>query len=127
MAKQITALHQPADVLAVADYNVIPQKLYGKGGEKAYANWYVGFASNAINFVYTDKSEGASKINPGNWYQVLAEPGIPIPPETLSMRRYDPSRCNASCMFKRKFSERACKSVRFRSGWVHKREVPGDP
>jgi molybdate/tungstate transport system substrate-binding protein len=78
MAKQITALHQPADVLAVADYNVIPQQLYGKGGEKAYANWYVGFASNAITFVYTDKSKGASKIDPGNWYQVLAEPGVEI-------------------------------------------------
>jgi molybdate/tungstate transport system substrate-binding protein len=78
MAKQITTLHQPADVLAVADYNVIPQQLYAKNGSQAYANWYVGFASNAITFVYTDKSKGASKINSGNWYEVLAEPGVEI-------------------------------------------------
>ena len=78
MAKQITELHQPADVLGVADYNVIPQQLYGKGGGKAYANWYIGFAANAITFVYTDKSKGASQINPTNWYQVLAEPGVEI-------------------------------------------------
>jgi len=78
MAKQITALHQPADVLAVADYNVIPQQLYGKDGGQVYANWYAGFASNAITFVYTDKSKGAAKINSGNWYQILAEPGVEI-------------------------------------------------
>lgn len=78
MAKQITELHQPADLLAVADYNVIPQQLYAHGATQAYANWYVGFASNAITFVYTDKSKGASKINSSNWYQILAEPGVQI-------------------------------------------------
>lgn len=78
MAEQITVLHQPADVLAVADYNVIPQQLYGKGGGTIYANWYVGFAGNAITFVYTDQSKGASKINAGNWYEVLSEPGVEI-------------------------------------------------
>ena len=78
MAKQITELQQPADVLAVADYSVIPRQLYGKEGGKVYANWYIGFASNAITFVYTGKSKGASKINAGNWYRVLAGPGVEI-------------------------------------------------
>jgi molybdate/tungstate transport system substrate-binding protein len=78
MAKQITELQQPADVLAVADYSVIPRQLYGKESGKAYANWYIGFASNAITFVYTAQSKGASKINSANWYQALAEPGVEI-------------------------------------------------
>lgn len=79
MAKQITELHQPADVLAVADYNVIPQQLYPHGlAGTAYANWYIGFVSNAITFVYTDKSKGASSINSSNWYRLLAEPGVQI-------------------------------------------------
>ncbi len=78
MAKQITELHQPADVLAVADYNVIPQQLYARGGRQPYANWYVGFASNAITFVYTEQSKGADRINAGNWYKILAEPGVQI-------------------------------------------------
>lgn len=78
MAKQITELQQPADVLAVADYNVIPQQLYGHNGGPAYANWYIGFAANAITFVYTDKSKGAARINASNWFQVLAEPGVEI-------------------------------------------------
>ena len=78
MARQITELQQPADVLAVADYSVIPRQLYGKPGGQAYADWYIGFAGNAITFVYTGQSKGASKINASNWYQVLAEPGVEI-------------------------------------------------
>lgn len=78
MAKQITQLHEPADLLAVADYNVIPQQLYSHNGSQAYANWYVGFVSNAITFVYTAKSKGASQINANNWYTVLAGPGVQI-------------------------------------------------
>jgi molybdate/tungstate transport system substrate-binding protein len=78
MAKQITELQQPADVLAVADYSVIPRQMYGKEGSKAFANWYIGFAGNAITFVYTGQSKGASKLNATNWYQVLAEPGVEI-------------------------------------------------
>jgi molybdate/tungstate transport system substrate-binding protein len=30
MAKRITNLHQPADLIAVADYNVIPKYLFGR-------------------------------------------------------------------------------------------------
>ncbi len=78
MAKQITQLHQPADILAVADYNVIPKQLYSVNGSAADADWYIGFVSNAITFVYTDKSKGADNITADNWYKVLAEPGIEI-------------------------------------------------
>jgi molybdate/tungstate transport system substrate-binding protein len=78
MAKQITELHQDADILAVADYSVIPKYLFGGDGKTAYAAWYAGFARNAITFVYTDKSKYASEINAGNWYQVLARKGVEI-------------------------------------------------
>ena len=75
MAKKITDLHQEADLLAVADYNVIPKYLFGK---PAYAAWYVGIARNAITFVYTDKSKYANEINSDNWYKVLARKGVEI-------------------------------------------------
>ncbi|HUW65336.1 MAG TPA: extracellular solute-binding protein [Spirochaetia bacterium] len=78
MAKKITDLHQPADLLAVADYHVIPKYLFGQNGKKSYADWYAGFAANAITFTYTAKSKGASQINDQNWYQVLAQPGVQI-------------------------------------------------
>jgi len=50
-------LHQHADLLAVADYSVVPEYLFGGDGKTAYADWYAGFARNAITFVHTDKSK----------------------------------------------------------------------
>lgn len=78
MVKQVTDLHQPADVVAVADYSVIPKYMFGEKGQKKYSDWYVGFASNSITFVYTDKSKGQDKINADNWYQVLSQKGVQI-------------------------------------------------
>src|SRR5690348_12027235 len=78
MARQITDLHQDADILAVADYNVIPKYLFGGDGKAAYVDWYVGFVRNAITFVYTDKSKFANAINADNWYRVLARKGVEI-------------------------------------------------
>ena len=75
MARKITDLHQHADVLAVADYSVIPKFLFG---ESKAADWYVGFARNAITFVYTEKSKFAPEISSANWYDVLARPGVQI-------------------------------------------------
>ncbi|MGH6675921.1 MAG: extracellular solute-binding protein, partial [Xanthobacteraceae bacterium] len=75
MAKKITDLHQAADLLAVADYSVIPKYMFGS---PAYASWYAGFARNAVTFVYTDKSKYANEINPQNWYKVLSRPGVEI-------------------------------------------------
>lgn len=78
MAKQITDLHQDADLLAVADYSVIPKYMFGGNGKPAHAKWYAGFARNAVTFVYTDKSKGAQEIHGNNWYQVLARKGVEI-------------------------------------------------
>jgi len=75
MAKQITELHQDADLLAVADYNVIPKYMFAA---PAHAAWYAGIARNAITFVYTDKSKFGNEINADNWYKVLARPGVEI-------------------------------------------------
>lgn len=71
--KAITQLHEPDDVLGVADYSLIPKEMLGH-----YASWYVGFVSNEITFAYTSHSKGASQITPSNWYRVLSEPGVRI-------------------------------------------------
>lgn len=78
MVKQVTEANQPADLVAVADYSVIPKYLFGNNGQQKYSDWYVGFAGNAITFVYTDKSKGQEKITPDNWYQILARNGVKI-------------------------------------------------
>jgi len=74
MARRITDLHQPADVLAVADYGVIPKYLF----RTKAADWYAGFARNAITFVYTDRSRFAAEVTPQNWYRYLAREGVEI-------------------------------------------------
>jgi molybdate/tungstate transport system substrate-binding protein len=76
MVKAITQLHQPSDVLGVADYSLIPKHMFG--GAKPYATWYVGFVSNQITFAYTSHSKGASQLTASNWYRVLSEPGVHI-------------------------------------------------
>ena len=73
MVKAITQLHQPADVLGVADYSLIP-KLMVPGS----ATWYLGFVSNQITFAYTSHSKGASQLTPASWYKILAQPGVHI-------------------------------------------------
>lgn len=74
MARRIADLHQRADVYAAAAYGVIPRVL-GKAG---LANWYVGFASNAVTLAYTPNSKGARRIGAHNWYKVVAQPGVVI-------------------------------------------------
>lgn len=76
MVKQVTELHRQADVVAVADYSVIPKYFFA--GQKAYADWYAGFATNAVTFVYTGRSRSADRIDPKNWYQLLSQPGVQI-------------------------------------------------
>jgi molybdate/tungstate transport system substrate-binding protein len=71
--KAVTQLHQPDDVLGVADYSLIPKLMF-----PASATWYLGFVSNAITFAYTSHSKGASGLTAANWYKVLAEPGVHI-------------------------------------------------
>ena len=78
LTTEIAGVGAPADVLGVADYSLIPKSLFGAGGKKRFASWYVGFVANAITFAYTDKSKGAAQLTPKNWYQVLAQPGVRI-------------------------------------------------
>ena len=78
MVKKVTVLKEPADVVAVADYTVIPKYMFGAGGDRALATWYAGFVGNAITFVYTPKSRFAAEIRSDNWYEVLARPGVEI-------------------------------------------------
>ena len=79
MVKQVTVLHQPADVVAVADYSVIPKYMFkGDEGNPATADWSIGFLGNAITFIYTPKSKDAKDINADNWWRVLSRPGVEI-------------------------------------------------
>jgi len=74
--RDITQLGEPADVLGVADYSLIPKLM--SDPSKPHAAWYVGFVSNQITFAYTSHSKGAGQLTAADWYKVLAEPGVRI-------------------------------------------------
>lgn len=70
-ARKITELGKTPDVLAVADYAIIPKLLI-----PAHAGWYATFASNALVLAFRNESQDALEINTQNWYRVMLRPGV---------------------------------------------------
>lgn len=71
LVRKITELGKPCDVMAVADYEVIPSLLIPR-----YADWYGIFARNQMVLMYTPSSKFASEINSNNWYEIVLRPGV---------------------------------------------------
>jgi len=71
--RKVVDLHRKADVVASADYSLIPKMMYPE-----YANWTVLFARNEIVIVYTNKSRYSNEINSSNWYKILEKPDVRI-------------------------------------------------
>jgi molybdate/tungstate transport system substrate-binding protein len=70
-ARKLTELGKIPDVIAVADYGVIPKLLIPR-----HATWFAAFARNSMVLVYTDESAGAREINGQNWWQILLRSGV---------------------------------------------------
>ncbi len=71
--RKIIDLGKKADILASADYSLIPQMMVPN-----YTDWYVMFARNEIVLAYTDKSKYKDEINSKNWYKILERDGVKI-------------------------------------------------
>jgi molybdate/tungstate transport system substrate-binding protein len=79
--RQVSDIHQKADVLISADVNLIPLLLYHSTAPdtgRTYADWYVEFATNEMAIAYTDKSAHATEITSDNWYEVVTSPGVRV-------------------------------------------------
>jgi molybdate/tungstate transport system substrate-binding protein len=87
--RHVSELGQLADVVAVADYALIPMLMYAthdpETGEP-YASWTLQFATNQLGLAYTPQSAYADEINVDNWYDVVARPGVLL---GLSDPRFD--------------------------------------
>ena len=66
MARLISEVGKPADIMASADFVVIDKNLIPK-----FASWNVRFASNQMVLCFTDQSKYAGEINGDNWYEIL--------------------------------------------------------
>ncbi len=71
MARLISEVGKPADIMASADYMVIKKSLIPK-----FADWNVRFATNQLVLCYTDKSKFAGEVNADNWYEILKKEGV---------------------------------------------------
>jgi len=69
--RKVTDVGKTADVVAVADYSLIPKLMYPE-----YADWYVMFAKNKMVLAYTNQSRHANEINQDNWYEILRQPDV---------------------------------------------------
>jgi len=72
-ARKLTELGKIPDIVAVADYEVIPLLLVPD-----HATWYAKFAHNRMVLAYQDRSRGAPEINTNNWWQVVTRPGVQV-------------------------------------------------
>lgn len=64
--RKITDTGIEADILASADYTLIPAMMMPD-----FADWYIAFANNEMVLTYSDKSVYADEITPENWYDIL--------------------------------------------------------
>ncbi len=69
--RKVTELDRVADVIASADYTLIPKMMYPN-----YADWTIMFATNEIVLAYTNRSKYADEMNAENWYQILRRPDV---------------------------------------------------
>ncbi|ASJ07700.1 molybdate ABC transporter substrate-binding protein [Thermococcus pacificus] len=69
--RKVTDLGKKADIVAVADYTLIPQLMVPN-----YTDFYVLFATNEIVIAFTNESKYADEIDSDNWYEILARPGV---------------------------------------------------
>lgn len=65
--KKVTETQKPADVVATADYALIPKYMMPDD-----ADWYLTFAKNSMTLTYTNQSHYADEVNADNWYTILA-------------------------------------------------------
>ncbi|PQP32894.1 tungstate ABC transporter substrate-binding protein WtpA, partial [Desulfobacteraceae bacterium SEEP-SAG10] len=71
MARMISELNKPADIMASADFKVIDKTLIPE-----FAVWNIRFATNQLVLCYTDKSRFANQITANNRYEILGRKGV---------------------------------------------------
>jgi molybdate/tungstate transport system substrate-binding protein len=71
MARMISELNKPADIMASADYKVIEKALIPD-----HADWNIRFATNQLVLCFTDKSRYADEVSADNWYQILGKKDV---------------------------------------------------
>lgn len=89
--RHTTDLHMKTDVIATADYALIPQLMYeviDPDSGDPYADWAIRFATNTLGLAYTENSKYGDEITPENWLDILSRPDVRV---GIADPRFDPS------------------------------------
>jgi molybdate/tungstate transport system substrate-binding protein len=76
-----TELNDPADLLMVADYSLIPIMMYNKpvpDMDVNYTDWYIRFAGNEMVLAYTEDSLYHDNLTISNWFTILSYPKVKL-------------------------------------------------
>jgi molybdate/tungstate transport system substrate-binding protein len=65
--QKVTELGEIADIVASADYTLIPSLMIPD-----YTDWYIAFARNEMTLAFVDTSKYANEINEENWFDILS-------------------------------------------------------
>ncbi len=79
--RHVTEIHDLIDVVVTADHALIPALMYGSlvpETGQPYASWYIKFATNKLALAYTPRSKHAGEITAGNWFNIIARPGVKV-------------------------------------------------
>ncbi len=71
--RKVTELGKVADIVASADYTLIPKMMYPR-----YANFTIMFARNEIVLAYTNGSKYSDEINEKNWVDILRRDDVKL-------------------------------------------------
>ena len=69
--RKVAELERRCDVLAVADYRLVPKMMFD-----GHADWCIAFASNEVVLAYANHSRYASEVGSDNWLEVLLRPEV---------------------------------------------------
>jgi len=79
--RNVTELGKKADIVAVADAQLIPLMMYPTsiaGGSVPFADWCIEFSTNRMGIAYQSGSAYSGEITAENWPAVFARPDVTI-------------------------------------------------
>lgn len=79
--RSVTELGNAADLIVVADAQLIPLMMYPvqvPGTSAPFASWSIEFSTNRLGLAYHDKSAYGTEIDAENWYQILSRPDVSV-------------------------------------------------
>jgi molybdate/tungstate transport system substrate-binding protein len=78
--RHLTELGEDVDIVAVADYSLIPLLMYHTmmPDGRPYADWYIKPATNQLVLAYTPDSKYAAELNTDNWYDIITRSDVRV-------------------------------------------------